>query len=151
MEKITKTYVEKIYRGILFSESSIQEVTERDPMKIENDGKMQGFRFYDVEYVVDGDKTYEGETVNYSGWIFFGKRYSLDEIKTKYGNKPDYRILISNMECNGHNYVCHTQAGSFLPMEEGDITFIEYIFVNEYKLSLETENENSKKLIKKSN
>ena len=37
MEKITKTYVEKIYRGILFSESSIQEVTERDPMKIEND------------------------------------------------------------------------------------------------------------------
>ena len=55
------------------------------------------------------------------------------------------------MECNGHNYVCHTQAGSFLPMKERDITFIEYIFVNEYKLSLETENENSKKLIKKSN
>lgn len=40
MEKITKTYVEKIYRGLLFSESSIKEVTERNPMQIENDGKM---------------------------------------------------------------------------------------------------------------
>lgn len=127
MKKITKTYVEKIYRGLLFSESSIKEVTERNPMQIENDGKMQGFRFYDKEYVVDGEKTYDGEKSNYSRWIYFGKRYSLDEIKAKYGNNPDYRILISNMECNGYNYVCHTQAGSFLPMEEGDMTFAEYI------------------------
>lgn len=56
MEKITKTYVEKIYRGLLFSESSIKEVAERNPMQVENDGKMQGFRFYDKEYVVDGEK-----------------------------------------------------------------------------------------------
>ena len=55
MEKITKTYVEKIYRGLLFSESSIKEVAERNPMQVENDGKMQGFRFYDKEYVVDGE------------------------------------------------------------------------------------------------
>ena len=126
MEKITKTYVEKIYRGLLFSESSIKEVAERNPMQVENDGKMQGFRFYDKEYVVDGEKTYDGEKSNYSKWIYFGKRYSLDEIKAKYGNNPDYRILISNMEGNGYNYVCHTQAGSFLPMEEGDMTFAEY-------------------------
>ena len=45
MEKVKKSYVEKIYRGVLFSESSISEVEERDPMKIENDGNMQGFRF----------------------------------------------------------------------------------------------------------
>ena len=32
MEKITKTYVEKIYRGLLFSESSIKEVADRNPM-----------------------------------------------------------------------------------------------------------------------
>lgn len=127
MEKVTKSYVEKIYRGILFSEPSVEEVTERDPMQVENDGQMQGFRFYDKEYVVDGEKSYDGETSNYSNWIYFGKRFSLDEIKAKYGNNPDYRILISNMECNGYNYVCHTQVGSFLPMEEGDMTFDELI------------------------
>lgn len=127
MEKVTKSYVEKIYRGILFSEPSVEEVTERDPMQVENDGQMQGFRFYDKEYVVDGEKSYDGETSNYSNWIYFGKRFSLDEIKAKYGTNPDYRILISNMECNGYNHVCHTQVGSFLPMEEGDMTFDELI------------------------
>lgn len=40
----------------MFSESSIKEVAERNPMQVENDGKMQGFRFYDKEYVVDGEK-----------------------------------------------------------------------------------------------
>ena len=127
MEKVTKSYVEKIYRGILFSEPSVEEVTERDPMKVENDGSMQGFRFYDKEFVVDGEKSYDGETSNYSNWIYFGKRLSLEEIKAKYGNNPDYRILISNMEGNNYKYVCHTQAGSFLPMEEEDMTFDELV------------------------
>lgn len=127
MEKVTKSYVEKIYRGLFFSEPSVAEVTERDPMQIKNDGQMQGFRFYDKEYVVDGEKRYDGETKNYSNWIYFGKRLSLDEIKAQYGNNPDYRILISNMEGNGYQYVCHTQAGSFLPMEQGDMTFDELV------------------------
>ena len=41
MKKVTKSYVEKIYRGLLFSEPSITEVEERDPMKVENDGKIK--------------------------------------------------------------------------------------------------------------
>lgn len=127
MEKVTKSYVEKIYRGLLFSDSSVSEVTERDPMKVENDGKMQGFRFYDKEFVVDGENSYEGKTLNYSRWIYFGKRLSLEEIKAKYGNNSDYRTLISNMEINSVEYVCHTQAGSFLPMEKGDRTFDELV------------------------
>lgn len=131
MEKVTKSYVEKIYRGLLFSEPSTEEVTERDPMKVKNDGSMQGFRFYDKEFVVDGEKSYDGETSNYSNWIYFGKRLSLDEIKVQYGNNPDYRILISNMENNDYQYVCHTQAGSFLPMKEGDMTFDELVVQKE--------------------
>ena len=97
MEKVTKSYVEKIYRGILFSESSISEVEERDPMQVANDGKMEGFRFYDKEFVVDGDKSYDGDKSNFpnwiyyiermsfksniSNWIYFGKRMSLEEVK----------------------------------------------------------------------
>ena len=45
MEKITKTYVEKLYKGLLFSESLIEEVEDRNPINIENDGKILGFRF----------------------------------------------------------------------------------------------------------
>jgi len=131
MEKVTKSYVEKIYRGILFSESSIAEVEERDPMQVENDGKMQGFRFYDKEFVVDGEKIYDGDKSNFSNWIYFGKRMSLEDVKTQYGNDSSYSILISNMENNNYQYVCHTQAGSFLPMEEGDMTFDELVAVKE--------------------
>lgn len=131
MEKVTKSYVEKIYRGILFSEPSIAEVEERDPMQVANDGKMQGFRFYDKEFVVDGEKSYDGDKSNYSNWIYFGKRMSLEEVKAQYGNDSSYSILISNMENNNYQYVCHTQAGSFLPMEEGDMTFDELIAAKE--------------------
>lgn len=131
MEKVTKSYVEKIYRGILFSESSISEVEERDPMQVANDGKMQGFRFYDKEFVVDGDKSYDGDKSNFSNWIYFGKRMSLEEVKAQYGNNSSYSILISNMENNNYQYVCHTQAGSFLPMEEGDMTFDELVAAKE--------------------
>ena len=131
MEKVTKSYVEKIYRGILFSEPSISEVEERDPMQVANDGKMQGFRFYDKEFVVDGDKSYDGDKSNFSNWIYFGKRMSLEEVKAQYGNDSRYSILISNMENNNYQYVCHTQAGSFLPMEEGDMTFDELVAAKE--------------------
>lgn len=128
MEKVTKSYVEKIYRGILFSESSVSEVTERDPMQVVNDGTMQGFRFYDKDFVLDGEKSYDGEKSNFSNWIYFGKRMSLEEVKSQFGHdSKNYRILISNMENNNYKYVCHTQVGSFLPMEEGDMTYDELV------------------------
>ena len=80
MEKVTKSYVEKIYRGILFSEPSISEVEERDPMQVANDGKMQGFRFYDKEFVVDGDKSYDGDKSNFSTWVYINV-YSCKKVK----------------------------------------------------------------------
>lgn len=133
MEKVTKSYVEKSYRGLLFSEPSIAEVDERDPMKVENDCTMQGFRFFDIDYILDEQKTYSSERSNFSGWIYFGKRYSFDDIKSIYGCDSNYDILINNMKWNHINYVCHTQAGSFLPMEEEDMTFEEYIEKNSKK------------------
>lgn len=132
MEKVTKSYIEKIYRGIFVSESSVSEVTQRDPMKIENDGQMQGFRFYDKELVIDGEKSYHGEVVNYSNWIYFGERLSLEQVKVRYGKDSNYKTLISNMEDNSCQYVCHTQVGSFLPMEEGDMTFDELVMQKEH-------------------
>lgn len=139
MKKIMKSYVEKIYKDILFSRSSIAEVEEKNPMQVANDGLMQGFRFYDKEIVVDGEKSYDGEKSNYSNWIYFGKRMSLAQIKELYGEDPDYRILISNMEINNYEYVCHTQVDSFLPMGEGDMTFDELVATKEQNKEVQAE------------
>lgn len=125
MEKVTKSYVEKIYGGFIFSESTTEEVTERDPMKITNDGSMRAFRFYDRQFVVDGNNIYNGERTNYSNWIYFGRRLSLEQVKELYGNDSNYKTLIMNMESNEYRYVCQTQDGSFLPMENGGMTFDE--------------------------
>ena len=100
-------------------------------MQVANDGKMEGFRFYDEEFVVDGDKSYDGDKSNFSNWIYFGKRMSLEEVKAQYGNDSRYSLLISNMENNNYQYACHTQAGSFLPMKEGDMTFDELVAAKE--------------------
>lgn len=127
MEKITRSYLEKIYRGIFFGDSIVEEVEERNPLLIENDGSIQGFRFYDIDFIIDGEDEYKDKKTNYSNWIFFGKRISLDEVKTKYGNNKEYRILIGNMEINNWNYVCETQVGSFLPFQDGDMTYDEYL------------------------
>lgn len=123
MDKIIRTYVQKSYRGILFSDVKTEEVTERDPLKIENDGVMQGFRFYDQRFVIDGTTQYTGEMFNYSNWIYFGERLSFEDVLKRYS---DNQILINNMK-DTYNYVCHTQAGSFLPLDDGDMTYDEYV------------------------
>ena len=126
MKKITKTYVEKIYKGDILTQSSIEEIDDRNPMKVENDGKIQGFRFYDKEYILDGEKIYKGIKTNYSGFIYYGKRYSLDKFIEEYGDNPDYNFLIRKMKSNDYNYVCQTQNDAFIPMREVDITLDEY-------------------------
>ncbi len=131
MEKITKTYVEKLYgkisKGSFVGESLVNEVEKRNPMEIKNDDKIQGFRYFDVEYIVDDKKVYTGNKQKYSNWIFFGKRYSLEEIKKTYGDLFEYKELINDIELIGYKYVCLTQTLSIVPMDEGDLTYDEYI------------------------
>lgn len=134
MEIILKHYVEKIYKGIFFNEVSIKKVKDRDPLKIENDGKMQGFRFYDKEYCIRNGKSYAGKSSNYSNWVLFGERLSLKDVKERFNDKT---TLIHNMVDNNYKYVCYTQVGAFLPMDDGDITYDELV------------NEKEKVLIKK--
>lgn len=125
MKKIKKSYVNKLYKTADALYSSVVEVTERDPMKVENDGLMQGFRFYDIKFIIDEDEIYVGEKSNLSNMIYFGKRLRLEDFKEKYGNNPSYKGFIDDLEKNGYQYVCHTQVDTFLPMEECDMTFDE--------------------------
>ncbi len=126
MDKKVKSFVEKKYQGILISECIETEVLEKDPMKIENDGYMQGFRFYDRMFISFEGKRYTSEKYNCSNWIYFGKRLSFSEFITQYGNNPHYKDLIINMSNDNCQYVCQIQNGSFLPMNKGDVTFDEF-------------------------
>lgn len=126
MDKKVKSFVEKKYQGILISECIETEVTEKDPMKIKNDGYMQCFRFYDRTFITIEGIKYTSEKCNCSNWIYFGKRLSFSEFITRYGNNPEYRDLIINMANDNCQFVCQIQNGSFLPMNKGDVTFDEY-------------------------
>lgn len=127
MNKEIKSFVEKKYRGTLFSQYIETEVIEKDPMKIENDGFIQGFHFYDREFITVEGKRYASEKYNCSNWIYFGKRLSLNEFKNQYSNNSDYESLISNIEKSDCQDVCHTQDDSFLPMNKEDMTFNEFV------------------------
>lgn len=125
MEKVTRTYVEKLYGGLEFSRTSVSEIEGRDPMVVENDGKMIGFRFYDKELIIDGENIYEGKEANFSNWIFWGKRVNSDEVKLQYGDNSDFKTLIRIIEQSGCQYVCQTQVGTLFPMQDTDMTFRE--------------------------
>ena len=90
----TKSYVEKQYKAEFMSYKRIEEqVLERDPMKIENDGEMECFRFFDREFTLDDGRDFlldpvkdpefheiiNVEKSNFSSWIYFGERLSYSE------------------------------------------------------------------------
>jgi hypothetical protein len=124
----TKTYVELIYHSILFSESSTEEVTSRDPQAILEDKKTKnafGFRFFDqsrTEVELDGATTKVfGEKRNVSPWYYPGGQiFTLEDVK-QLKPKKDYEILISNMEGNGYTHVCKTRHGGFVQVQKEDV------------------------------
>jgi hypothetical protein len=124
----TKTYVELIYHSLIFSETSVEEVTSRDPQAVIENGnhkKAFGFRFFDQsrkEVELDGKTTIvHGEKRNISPWYYPGGQiFTLEDVKNL-TPKKDYAILISNMEGNGYASVCKTRHGGFVPVEKEDV------------------------------
>jgi hypothetical protein len=116
----TKTYVEVMYPGILFSESSVEEVDYRDPYAVAKKYKNAfGFRFFDQERteVKVGSKkqTVSGERKNESKFYYpDGETYTVADVKKL---KGDHSILISNMEGNGYKKVVRTRMGNFQPFD----------------------------------
>ena len=139
----TKSYVEKQYKSEYISYKRIEEqkVLERNSMKIENDGKMERFRFFDKIFYLDDGRDIFDEIIstngynitdvkksNFSNWIYFGERLSYDEFIAQY--KKNNSVEISNWDegsWSDCDSVCHTQADSFFLMKEGDITFDELV------------------------
>lgn len=114
-----KTYVEFFVPGSFFSESSVKEVTDRSSPKNIPDNVF-AYRFYDIEEVVLNGEKLKSNTKNHSGMYYFGKAYTLSEIKE---NFPSQEILISNMKCNNWKKVVKTKMGNFQPLNENDVVF----------------------------
>ena len=112
-------FVQKIYKNVILFPVE-EKVNERNPQNIKNDGKIQCFRFFDKN-------TKNEESQNYSNWICFGKRMSLSEVKRKYENNFDLENLVHKLEQKSCKFVCYTQTGDFLPLQDGDMTYEEYL------------------------
>ena len=136
MEKIVKTYVRKIYSGS-YNEIMEAEVDSRDPAKIENDGLMLGFCFYDKLFILDNGRIVYEEKFNRSKFIYFGERLSLEDIKTRYINDPKYGkldSLIRQMERSGNEFACYTNGGCIVIMRKGEMTYDEIVAKKKEKL-----------------
>lgn len=131
-DEITKTYVERKYNGVFTSNSVIEEIDDREPLKIKNDGKILGFRFFNRNIgILDGKQFYISEAYNYSNWIIFGKRMSVDEIINKYKNSNNmkYKMLVRKLEKDSNcKYYCYVPLiDYYVKMDEGDMTFEEVV------------------------
>lgn len=144
MEKVIRTYVEKLYCGSV-NEIFTEEVEDRDPTKVKTDNLMEGFCFYDRECTFDEEKgEILGKSFNRSKFIYCGERISLEAMKKACEKDSQYdyfKKIIRTMEMNGNKYACYTQGGCLHIMKKGEMTYNELI----------TKKEEQKKLNKKRN
>ena len=116
-----KTYVEYLYPGIIVSEGDSKKIEKRDVELAKNEmpNNSFGFKFKERTEVetTDGEILF-GNFKNESGWYYIGEEYSLDRVRKE---KPNQRILISNMECNHWNRMVMTKFGQSFPLNENDV------------------------------
>jgi hypothetical protein len=113
-----KHYVEFLYPGILFSDTSEDEVETRDIHKLEIPEYSFGFRFFDREQTILDGEVLTGKSKNYSNWYYYGKVMTIDDVKEQ---EPDQRILISNMENNDYKRIVRTKFGQSIPVQDEDV------------------------------
>ncbi|MEK6915515.1 MAG: hypothetical protein AABW89_03165 [Nanoarchaeota archaeon] len=114
-----KHYVEFLYPGSFFNESSTQEVEARDPSVVQTPREAFGYAFFDrQEYVAQDGEVLVGRPRNRSGMHYFGKLMSLAEVKREV---PNSDILQSNMKSNGLKRVVKTRRGNFQPFNKNDV------------------------------
>lgn len=125
MKKYIRHYVELVSIGLVFGEPKDVEVESRNPLDITCDDSVDCFRFFDQPIVVDGNDTYYGDACNFTNWVYFGERITLDEFKALKGDDFSTEMKIESLKERGIEYVCHTRNNRFLEMRIGDKTFDE--------------------------
>lgn len=138
-----KSCLEKLYPiGAFPSGMTVTiDTIDRDPYKIEDDGSIIGFRFYDKESWVRTPFDWCISTSNFSGWVFFGKRYTyeelydicknmslkdrLKELKMSFYFIPTSREILDYMKTNNISVICIDRFHLYHEMDEKDMTYDE--------------------------
>lgn len=121
MKKYTKSYVLMEYE----LSTQTEEVEERDPSKIEDDGFMHCFRFFDISYIEDNGLLYKTKKYNYSNRVYFGTRYNLkDFIETYSSIIPN---LVKSYVKNNCDNICLIRNSGLtcVPLNDGDLVYSE--------------------------
>lgn len=104
---------EKLIKEIIENKYTSKRYMARYPDIITDGRPLAKIRFYDINYIIDGDLIYKSEKTNYSSWICFGSRTLKSDRKQNY---------------------CLTNHGQF-PMKKDDLTYEEFIqiYLNQTK------------------
>jgi hypothetical protein len=70
------------------------------------------------EMVVDGEKL-AGLYHARGKKTLIGNFHTVDELKARFGDSPDHRILISNIEGNDYRGACLCRTGNWQPVDDG--------------------------------
>ncbi len=119
-----KQMVEYVYPGIIVSESSSKQMSQRDPREavIMAPESSYAFRFYEVTKALDLGADFKVTPVarNHSAWHYIdGQIFTVADVEAR--QDPSDEILISNMKCNGYDRVVKCRTGNWVPMSEGDV------------------------------
>ena len=115
----TTTYVEFFFPGVMFDESSVKEVTNRDTKGVNVPNGAFGFRFFDVKTTEEDGVKMESDRLNESPMYYYGGRVmTLADVRRE---MPDSHTLISNMRGNGYKRVIRCRTGNFKPFQKGDV------------------------------
>ena len=112
-----KHYVEFLYHGILFGESSSKESPHRNASAIKLPKNSYAFRFYDQTETKEGSEVLVGKPKNISGWHYKGSVLTLEHVKQYHADKD---TLIFNMEANGYDRVVEVNH-RFFPLKKEDV------------------------------
>lgn len=88
-------------------------VSNRDILILEIPKSAIGYRYYSIEELNIGGEVFTSKKKNYGPTTWFGELYTLDDIKSKYGEN---NLLIDDMKQNGWDVMVKTRYGEFKPI-----------------------------------
>lgn len=112
----TETYVEFLYPGLLFGESSSRLLAEASGPIAMPKGAV-GYRTYEQSVTTVAGETLRGTPRNHSGWTYVGRAMTVDDVRRE---MPDASILIANMTGNGYERVVKLPNGQTYPLKSID-------------------------------
>ena len=123
MKYVCKTYIEFLYPGSPYCNTSTHGVKTRDVPNVNVPENAFGFKFFDtLSTVIDvGNRNmqFTSERISVSPMYYYGgKVYTVEELKREI---PNEHTIIRNIEGEGCKKAIKCRAGAWLPFKETDI------------------------------